>query len=106
MILFAESPPQSKHEELKDYKNRLIEAEERNLSAETGRKKMRETLAASKVVVGEYVEKYGKYYLTHWRELGNRPALQFYNEAITIAPESEAAREAEKKVAELRNGNE
>ena len=106
LILFAESPPQSKHEELRDYKNRLIEAEERNLSAEAGRKKMRETLAASKVVVGEYVEKYGKYYLTHWRELGNRPALQFYNEAITIAPESEAAREAEKKVAELRNGNE
>ena len=65
---------------------------------------MRETLAASKVIVGKYVEKYGKYYLTHWRELGNRPALQFYNEAITIAPESEAAREGrEGKYAELRS---
>ena len=53
----------------------------------------------------EYVEKYGKYYMTRWKELGNRPALQFYNEAITTAPESEAARIAEKKVAQLR-GNE
>ena len=65
---------------------------------------MREILAASKVEVGQYVEKFGKYYLTHWRELGNHPALQFYNEAITTAPESTAAREAEKKVAELRSG--
>jgi tetratricopeptide (TPR) repeat protein len=106
LILFSESPPKSKHEELTDYNNRLKEAKKRNLAAEKGRNKMRETLAASKVIVGKYVEKYGKYYLTHWRELGNRPALQFYNEAITIAPESEAAREAEKKVAELRSGNE
>ena len=44
---------------------------------------MRETLAASKVVVGQFVEKYGKYYMVRWKELGNKPALQFYNEAIT-----------------------
>ena len=67
---------------------------------------MRETLAASKVEVGKFVEKYGKYYMVHWRELGNRPALQFYNEAITTAPESEAARVAERKVAELRGSDE
>ena len=59
-------------------------------------------LAASKLEVAQYVEKYGKYFLVRWRELGNRPALQFYNEAINSAPESEAARLAEKKVAELR----
>ena len=64
LILFAESPPKSKHEELSDYNNRLEEAKKRNLAAERGRKKMRETLAASKVIVGKYVEKYGKYYLT------------------------------------------
>ena len=47
-----------------------------------------------------YVEKYGKYYLVPIGvSLGNRPALQFYNEAITTAPESKAAREAESKVA-------
>jgi hypothetical protein len=40
--------------------------------------------------------------LVRWRELGNRPALQFYNEAINSAPESDAARIAEKKVEELR----
>ena len=104
LILFSQSPPQSKHETASNYKIRVEEAKERNNLAEVGRKKMREILAASKVEVGQYVEKFGKYYLTHWRELGNRPALQFYNEAITTAPESTAAREAEKKVAELRSG--
>ena len=106
LILFPQSPPKSKHESLEDYKSRILEAKERKSSAEEGRRKMRETLSASKVVVGKYVEQYGKYFLTNWRELGNKPALQFYNEAITTAPESEAAREAEKKVAELRTGNE
>jgi outer membrane protein assembly factor BamD len=104
LILFAQSPPQSKHELLDDYKIRVTDAKKRTLLAEEGRKEMRETLAASKLEVGQYVEKYGKYYLTHWRELGNRPALQFYNEAITTAPESKAAREAERRVAELRHG--
>jgi len=31
--------------------------------------------------------------------------LQFYNEAITTAPESEAARVAEERVAALRSGD-
>ena len=48
------------------------------------------------------MENYGKYFLVRWRELGNGPALQFYNEAINAAPESDAARIAEQKVAELR----
>lgn len=106
LILFPQSPLKSKHETLENYKLRLVEAKQRKSDAEEGRSKMRETLSASKVEVGKYVEKYGKYYLTNWRELGNKPALQFYNEAITTAPESQAAREAEKKVAELRSGNE
>ena len=29
--------------------------------------------------------------ILRWRELGDGPAIQFYNEAITTAPESEAA---------------
>jgi len=105
IILYSQSPPRSKHEQEDDYRIRLKEAEERRLLAEKGRKKMRETLAASKVVVGQFVEKYGKYYMVRWKELGNKPALQFYNEAITTAPESDAARVAEKKVAELRAGD-
>ena len=64
---------------------------------------MRESLAQSKLEVGRYVEKYGKYFLVRWKELGNQPALQFYHQAITSAPESNAAREAEERVAELRN---
>ena len=66
---------------------------------------MRQVLATSKLEVARYMEKYGKYFLVRWQELGNRPALQFYNEAINSAPESEAARIAEKKVAELRAAN-
>ena len=66
----------------------------------------RETLAASKVQAGKYVEEYGKYFMTRWKELGNRPAIQYYNEAITIAPESDAAKIAEKRVAQLRAANE
>ena len=106
IILFSTSPPRSKHESAEDYQARLAESKIRRSLAEKGRRKMRETLAASKVEVGKFVEKYGKYYMVHWRELGNRPALQFYNEAITTAPESEAARVAERKVAELRGSDE
>jgi len=106
IILYSKSPPRSKHESAEDYKARLAEAEQRRSEAEVGRKKMRETLAASKVEVGQFVEKYGKYYMVRWKELGNGPALQFYNEAITTAPESEAARVAEKKVATLRASDE
>ena len=73
--------------------------------AEDGRNEMRQVLATSKLEVARYMEKYGKYFLVRWQELGNRPALQFYNEAINSAPESEAARIAEKKVAELRAAN-
>lgn len=106
IILYSKSPPRSKHESAEDYKVRLAEAEGRRSEAEVGRKKMRETLAASKVEVGEFVEKYGKYYMVRWKELGNGPALQFYNEAITTAPESKAARVAEKKVETLRASDE
>jgi outer membrane protein assembly factor BamD len=106
IILYSKSPPRSKHETDEAYQTRMAEAEERRTQAEIGRKKMRETLAASKVEVGQFVEKYGKYYMVRWKELGNAPALQFYNEAITTAPESEAARVAEKKVAKLRASDE
>ena len=102
LILYATPPPQSPHESKEAYQLRLKEAGERSSMAENGRNEMRQTLAASKLEVAQYVEKYGKYFLVRWRELGNRPALQFYNEAINSAPESEAARLAEKKVAELR----
>jgi outer membrane protein assembly factor BamD len=106
LILYNEAPSQSPHENAEDYKARLLETKLRKADAEKGRKEMRQVLAASKVEVGEYVEKFGKFYLTRWRELGNGPAIQFYNEAITTAPESTAAREAEQKIANLRAADE
>ena len=39
-----------------------------------------------------------------WRDLGDEPSLQFYNEAITVAPESEAARNCGEKILNLKNG--
>ncbi len=106
LILYKVPPSRSPHESPQDFQARIKETKERSKSAERGRNQMRQTLAESKLEVARYVEKYGKYFLVRWRELGNGPALQFYNEAITSAPESDAARLAEKKVAELRTGDE
>ena len=106
LILYAQPPIQSTHESRDDYQRRLNESKDRKADAEKGRKQMRQVLAASKVELGEYIEKFGKYYLTRWRELGNAPAIQFYNEAITTAPESTAAREAEQKITDLRASDE
>ncbi len=103
LILFDNPPPKSKRETTQAFEQRLGDYAKRKEAARKGRREMRQTLAASKLEIGAYLEKYGKYFLVRWRELGNGPALQFYNEAITIAPESDAAREAEQKVAELRN---
>jgi tetratricopeptide (TPR) repeat protein len=105
LILFADAPPQSPHENSAVFEVRLADTKIRKIAAEAGRKEMRQVLASSKVEVGEYIEKFGKFYLTRWKELGNQPAIQFYNEAITTAPESTAAREAEKKIANLRSEN-
>jgi outer membrane protein assembly factor BamD len=102
LILYAKPPAQSIHESIKSYEARVLVSKERFNAAEEGRNQMRQTLAESKLEVAQYIEKYGKYFLVRWRELGNRPAVQFYNEAINSAPESDAARVAEKKVAELK----
>lgn len=105
LILFDRSPSQGKYESLSAYQTRLEESVTRKESAQKSIRVMRQTLAESKVEVGKYVENYGKYFMLRWKELGNKPALQFYNEAITTAPESEAARVAEQRVAALRNGD-
>ena len=102
LILYETAPQKSRHETNDDLAARQIAAKERLAKAEDGRKRMREVLSASKLRVGRYVEKYGKYFIVRWRELGDGPALQFYSEAITVAPDSESAREAEARMADLR----
>ena len=102
LILYETAPPKSRHETNEDFASRQTAARERLAKAEDGRKRMREVLSASKLKVGRYVEKYGKYFIVRWRELGNGPALQFYGEAVTVAPDSESAREAETRMTELR----
>ncbi|MFP6887800.1 MAG: tetratricopeptide repeat protein [Opitutales bacterium] len=102
LILYETAPPKSRHETNDDLAARQVAAKERLAKAEDGRKRMREVLSASKLQVGRYLEKYGKYFIVRWRELGDGPALQFYNEAVTVAPDSESARAAEARMAELR----
>lgn len=103
LILFERPPPRGKYEKSVDYELRLKDYEVRKGKAHQSKREMRQVLSASKLEIGEYIEDYGKYFLIKWQELGNQPALQFYNEAITVAPESEAARLAEKRVAALRS---
>lgn len=103
IILFEEVPRRGADETQEQFQERKEEALKRKKLAREGRNEMRESLAQSKLEIGKYVEQYGKYFLVRWKELGNQPALQFYNQAITTAPESTAAREAEVRVAELRN---
>jgi tetratricopeptide (TPR) repeat protein len=103
LILFERAPAQGKYETSIDYGLRIDGYEDRKKKALQSKREMRQVLAASKLVIGEYIEDYGKYFIIKWEELGNQPALQFYNEAITAAPESEAARLAEKRVADLRS---
>ena len=102
LILYETAPPKSRHETNDDLAARQVAAKERLAKAEGGRRRMREVLSASKLKVGRYVEKYGKYFIVRWRELGDGPALQFYSEAVTVAPDSESAREAEVRMAKLR----
>ena len=103
LILFEDVPGRGPDESADHFTQRKEKALKRKKLAQEGRNQMRESLAQSKLEIGRYVEKYGKYFLVRWKELGNQPALQFYNQAITTAPESQAAREAEMRVAELRN---
>ena len=103
LILYKQPPAKDLNESPDDYKVRVNEFKNRRDLAEKGRAAMRATLAASKLEIGNFVENYGKYFITRWRDLGSLPAMQFYNEAITIAPESEVARDAEKKILNLRS---
>ncbi|MAK46907.1 MAG: hypothetical protein CMI24_06600 [Opitutae bacterium] len=106
LILFSNIPPRGTHETESQFNDRREEFNLRKKLAEKGRVEMREILATSKLQLGSYIEDYGKYYLTNWKKLGDGPALQFYNEAITIAPESEAARKAEIKISNLYDDSE
>ena len=101
LILFETPPPKSKHETPEDFEARTKAAKDRLVSAEQGRKRMREVLSASKLLVGRYVEKYGKFFIIRWRELGDGPAKQFYSEAITVAPDSKSAVEAKTRLENL-----
>jgi len=101
LILYDNPPPRDSSESLNDYQTRLKDSSMRKEQAQLGVNEMSEILAESKIEVGEYVEKYGKYFLVRWKELGNEPALKFYREAIDHYTNTKAAREAEKRIQSL-----
>ena len=82
LILHETPPPKSRHESNEEFAARLAAAKERLVKAEEGRQRMREVLSASKLRVGRFVEKNGTFFIMRWKELGARPALQFYGEAL------------------------
>ena len=86
-----------------NYLQRVKDSKERKKLAEKGRQQMRENLAQSKVEIGKYVEEYGRYFMLSWKDLGKQSALKYYNQARTLAPESDAASKAEQYVAQLKN---
>jgi len=61
---------------------------------------LKEQLALSQIEMGEYVEKYGKYFLVNWKELGHGPARNFYYNAKNY-PGTKAAKLADKKIKAL-----
>ena len=101
LILYDNPPPKDSSESSKDYQLILNDSSKRKEQAQLGVNEMSEILAQSKIEVGEYVEKYGKYFLVRWKELGNEPALKFYREAIDNYTNTKAAREAERRIKSL-----
>ncbi len=102
LILYDNPPVKDPSESMDQYNQRLEESSKRKEIAQLGVNEMSENLAQSKIEIGEYVEKYGKYFLVRWRELGNDPAIKFYEEAIDNYTGTQAAREAEERVKSLR----
>ena len=94
-----------KYEADSAYKHRLKQAEDRKKHAQKSKRDMRQILAESKVEIGKYVENYGKYFILRWKELGNKPALQFYNEAILLLLNQKRREWQKQRVAAFRSGD-
>ena len=89
LILFDELPSKGTDETPEEYSIRKEETLKRKKLVQEGRNQMRESLAQSKLRGrADLLKIMENIFLVRWQELGNQPALQFYNEAITTAPES------------------
>lgn len=73
----------------------LFPTDSRVAEAEAQIKGLNETLAESKYIIGEF------YYVNRYNRDG---ALIFYNEAITVAPNSEYAQKARSRIEEIQSG--
>lgn len=102
---YDDQPARSPGETLEDFLERVEGWKVRRISAKQGRAAMTEMLASSKLELGEYVEKYGRYFMSNWQELsetGGNPSLRFYYDAEDVDRDSEAGREARKRIDALK----
>ena len=67
--------------------------------AEQGLGRMRDMLARSKLEIGKFYHRHGHKFAP--RSSVEKPATQYYNEAITLAPDSESARSASELLKEF-----
>ncbi|MFP6854325.1 MAG: hypothetical protein VB980_00970, partial [Opitutales bacterium] len=71
----------------------------RLVKAEQGLARMRDMLARSKLEIGKFYHQHGHKFSPHGST--ETPARQYYNEAITLAPNSESARTASELLKQL-----
>ncbi len=99
LILFetiARAPRESGEDFAKRKKAWVIRLAE----AEQGLARMRDMLSRSKLEIGKYYHRHGHKFAP--RASVDKPARQFYNEAMTLAPDSASARSAKKLREELK----
>jgi len=100
LILFetiALAPRESKE----DFAKRREAWKVRLAEAEQGLARMRDMLSRSRLEIGKYYHRHGNKFAP--RASVEKPARQYYNEAVTLAPDSESARSALELLKELEN---
>jgi outer membrane protein assembly factor BamD len=97
-ILFSEIEKSPRETEV-EFEHRRASWQVRVQQAEKGLARMRDMLARSKLEIGQFYHRHGQKFSP--RGSVAAPAKQYYQEAITLAPNSESARTAQELLEEL-----
>jgi len=103
LYLYSKHPDQGVDESLQQFEDRVKSSAERREQARIRIEQLKEIWGQSYLELGKYVEDYGKYYLIRWEELGTQPARRFYQRVLEVVNTSEAAREAESRLGQLKD---
>ena len=99
-ILFSKIQKAPRESEA-EFEKRRADWRIRLQQAEKGLSNMRDMLARSKLEIGQFYHRHGHKFAP--RASVVVPATQYYQEAITLAPDSESARTAEELLEEIKN---